>query len=96
MSHAQLMELEFEENLCSELGDRGWLYEQDGKPTGWDVGLAMVPNSSVRVAVTVAGATMLALATALALTVAAEATVAEAATAPATATAIRSFIVTPL
>ena len=43
MSHAQLMELEFEENLCSELGDRGWLYEQDGKPTGWDVGLAMVP-----------------------------------------------------
>ena len=43
MSHAQLMELEFEENLCSELGDRGWLYEEDGKPTGWDVGLAMVP-----------------------------------------------------
>ena len=43
MGHAQLMELEFEENLCSELADRGWLYEDDGKPTGWDVGLAMVP-----------------------------------------------------
>ncbi|MGC4855085.1 type I restriction endonuclease subunit R [Micromonospora sp. DT4] len=43
MSHAQLMEREFEENLCSELTERGWLYEDDGKPTGWDVGLAMVP-----------------------------------------------------
>lgn len=44
MSHAQLMELEFERNFCSELADRGWLYEDDGKPTGWDVGLAMVPD----------------------------------------------------
>lgn len=43
MSHAQLMEREFEENLCSELAERGWLYEDDGKPTGWDVSLAMVP-----------------------------------------------------
>lgn len=43
MSHAQLMELEFEENLCAELAERGWLYEDAGKPTGWDVGLAMVP-----------------------------------------------------
>ncbi|WP_020670247.1 type I restriction endonuclease subunit R [Amycolatopsis nigrescens] len=42
MSHAQLMELEFETNLCTELSERGWLYEDDGKPTGWDVGLAMV------------------------------------------------------
>ena len=42
MSHAQLMEREFEENLCAELAERGWLYEDDGKPTGWDVGLAMV------------------------------------------------------
>ena len=42
MSLAQLMELEFEKNFCSELAERGWLYEQDGKPTGWDVGLAMV------------------------------------------------------
>lgn len=44
MSHAQLMEREFEENLCSELAERGWLYEDDGKPTGWDVGLAMVTD----------------------------------------------------
>ncbi len=43
MSHAQLMELEFESNLCTELSERGWLYEDDGKPTAWDVGLAMVP-----------------------------------------------------
>lgn len=43
MSHAQLMEREFEENLCSELAERGWLYEDDGKPSGWDIGLAMVP-----------------------------------------------------
>lgn len=43
MSHAQLMELEFEKNLCTELAERGWLYEDDGKPSGWDVGLAMVP-----------------------------------------------------
>jgi type I restriction enzyme R subunit len=43
MSHAQLMEREFEENLCSELAERGWLYEDDGKPTGWDVGLAVAP-----------------------------------------------------
>ncbi|MFD3934479.1 type I restriction endonuclease subunit R [Streptomyces sp. NPDC058611] len=44
MSHAQLMEFEFESNLCTELAERGWLYESDGKPTGWDVGLAMVPD----------------------------------------------------
>lgn len=43
MSHAQLMEREFEENLCSELAERGWLYEDDGKPSGWDIGLAMLP-----------------------------------------------------
>lgn len=44
MSHAQLMELEFEENLCTELAERGWLYEDSGKPTGWDIDLAMVPG----------------------------------------------------
>ena len=44
MSHTQLMELEFEENLCTELSERGWLYEADGKPTGWDIALAMVPS----------------------------------------------------
>ncbi|MBX3193655.1 MAG: type I restriction endonuclease subunit R [Microbacteriaceae bacterium] len=47
MSHAQLMERGFEENLCSELAQRGWLYEGDGKPTGWDVGLAMVPADAL-------------------------------------------------
>ncbi|PPF26279.1 MULTISPECIES: type I restriction endonuclease subunit R [unclassified Rathayibacter] len=47
MSHAQLMELEFEGNLCSELAERGWLYEDNGKPTGWDVGLAMVPADAL-------------------------------------------------
>lgn len=43
MSDAQLMEAEFERNLCTELSERGWLYENEGKPTGWDIGLAMVP-----------------------------------------------------
>ena len=43
MSHAQLMELEFEDNLCAELAERGWSYEDSGKPTGWDVALAMIP-----------------------------------------------------
>lgn len=47
MSHAQLMEREFEENLCSELAERGWLYEDAGKPAGWDVGLAMVPADAL-------------------------------------------------
>ena len=44
MSQAQLMELEFEGNLCAELAERGWLYEDSGKPFGWDVALAMVPD----------------------------------------------------
>jgi type I restriction enzyme R subunit len=44
MSHAQLMELEFETNLCTELAERGWLYENSGKPTSWDIGLAMIPD----------------------------------------------------
>jgi len=47
MSHAQLMEVEFEDNLCSELAKRGWLYENDGKPIGWDAGLAMVPADAL-------------------------------------------------
>src|SRR5690349_7636216 len=38
------MELEFETNLCVELAERGWLYQDAGKPTGWDIGLAMVPG----------------------------------------------------
>ena len=44
MSHAQLMELEFEANLCRELSEHGWLYESDGKPLGWDVSLAMLSD----------------------------------------------------
>lgn len=47
MSYAQLMELEFESNLCAELAERGWLYENDGKPTGWDVGLAILPADAL-------------------------------------------------
>ena len=30
MGHAQLMELEFESNLCAELSERGWLYDAGG------------------------------------------------------------------
>lgn len=46
MGHAQLMELEFESNLCAELSERGWLYEDDGSTSAasWDVGLALVPQ----------------------------------------------------
>ena len=47
MSHAQLMELEFEENFCAELAERGWLYEDNGKLNGWDIGLAMVPADTL-------------------------------------------------
>jgi len=45
MGHAQLMELEFETNLCEEFAERGWLYEDDGRPVtaGWDAELALVP-----------------------------------------------------
>jgi type I restriction enzyme R subunit len=43
MSQAQLMEREFEENICAELAERGWLYEDAGRPMGWDVGLAFAP-----------------------------------------------------
>jgi type I restriction enzyme R subunit len=38
------MELEFEDNLCTGLAERGWLYQDEGKPTGWDIRLAMVPT----------------------------------------------------
>jgi len=49
MGHAQLMELEFETNLCEELAERGWLYENDGNVStaGWDVGLALVPGDAL-------------------------------------------------
>lgn len=46
MSHAQLLEYEFESNICSELGERGWLYQDDGDTdaAGWDEGLALIPG----------------------------------------------------
>ncbi|SJN22969.1 Type I restriction-modification system, restriction subunit R [Microbacterium esteraromaticum] len=46
MSDAQLLEHEFETNLCEELAERGWLYEDAGRTAaaGWDVGLALVPR----------------------------------------------------
>lgn len=47
MSDAQLMELEFERNLCTELSELGWLYDNHGKPTGWDIALAMVPEDAL-------------------------------------------------
>lgn len=46
MSHEQLLEYEFESNICSELGERGWLYQDDGDTdvAGWDEGLALIPG----------------------------------------------------
>ena len=45
MSHTQLLEHEFELNLCDDLADRGWLYESAGNTNaaGWDIARAMVP-----------------------------------------------------
>lgn len=43
MSHAQLLESELEKTLAEGLAARGWTYENDGKPDGWDVGLALHP-----------------------------------------------------
>lgn len=46
MSHAQILEHEFEMNICTELAERGWLLEHDGigGANGWDVARAMVPG----------------------------------------------------
>lgn len=46
MSHAQILEHEFEMNICTELSERGWLLEHDGiaSANGWDVARAMVPG----------------------------------------------------
>ena len=46
MSHAQLLEFEFESTICSELAERGWLYQDEGGTgaAGWDVGLALIPG----------------------------------------------------
>ena len=46
MSHDQLLEYEFESTICSELGERGWLYQDEGdtRAAGWDLRLALVPG----------------------------------------------------
>lgn len=46
MGRAQLLEQEFESNICSELSEHGWLYKAQGntESAGWDVGLALIPN----------------------------------------------------
>ena len=46
MSHAQILEYEFESTICSELGERGWLYQNEGdsRAAGWDLRLALVPG----------------------------------------------------
>lgn len=45
MNDAQLLEDRFESELCDELAERGWLYENLGRPNvaGWDIARAMVP-----------------------------------------------------
>ncbi|MDN6424384.1 MAG: hypothetical protein L0J71_01100, partial [Bifidobacterium crudilactis] len=49
MGHAQLMEHEFEKNMCSELAERGWIYDDEGNThaAGWDVELALVPGDVI-------------------------------------------------
>lgn len=46
MGRAQLLEQEFESNICSELSEHGWLYKAQGntESAGWDIGLALIPN----------------------------------------------------
>jgi len=46
MPRAQLLELEFEDNICQAMAERGWLYEDHGdtNTAGWDISLAMVPQ----------------------------------------------------
>lgn len=46
MSHDQLLEYEFESTICSELSERGWLYQDEGdtRAAGWDLRLALVPG----------------------------------------------------
>lgn len=46
MSHEQILEYEFESAICSELGERGWLYQNEGdsRAAGWDPSLALVPG----------------------------------------------------
>lgn len=46
MGHAQLLEFEFESNLCDQLAERGWLYKAKGNTgiAGWDTALALIPQ----------------------------------------------------
>jgi len=46
MPRAQLLELEFEDNICQAMAERAWLYQDygDTNTAGWDIGLAMVPQ----------------------------------------------------
>ncbi len=46
MSHEQILEYEFESTICSELGERGWLYQNEGdtRAAGWDLRLALIPG----------------------------------------------------
>lgn len=46
MSHLQILEHEFEMNVCTELAERGWLFEHEGiaSANGWDIARAMVPG----------------------------------------------------
>lgn len=46
MGRAQLLEQEFESNICSELSEHGWLYKAQGntESAGWNVELALIPN----------------------------------------------------
>lgn len=42
MSKAQIMEQEFEENICDALATSGWLYSGTGAPDPeWDPALAL-------------------------------------------------------
>ncbi len=45
MNHAQILEHEFEMNICTELAERGWDFEDEGvaSKNGWDGARAMVP-----------------------------------------------------
>lgn len=46
MSHAQILEHAFEMTICTELAERGWLFENNGiaSANAWDVARAMVPG----------------------------------------------------
>lgn len=43
MGHAQLLEAEFESNICTELEANGWMYSGVANDDGWDRELALFP-----------------------------------------------------